>query len=638
MADTSFSNQQIEDIISEPGIDFREYDEIYDLEILQENPININSSDIFTLQKVPGLDLNIAQIIIRFREKYGHYFSPNELYSIKEIPPNTIKCILPFLTASDIKHKERNNLLTVPSALKINWRTRTSYSFHDINDSLYNKYAGSKIKSYNRFSFNYDNAEFGFITEKDAGERSYLDYWTTHLMIKNTGPFDIIILGDYRYDSGLGLILGEPYGYFKTIDAAYPVKKKERLIQPNNSSNEEDFYRGAAGSFRYNDFQFSGFYSNQFRDAIADSTSQYISSLSYTGYHRTSTEIKDKNLVHEIKWGIRSEYLFNKFFSASLLFCHSYFNKIFSNDIPYSPYGNSFNDLSISYNFQNSSMIYMNGEFAYDFNSVASINSLQIPINKDFLFICSVRNYPRNFISLSGHSLAETSGKVQNEIGFYNGFKLKTDYGTLNVYYDQFKFPFGGYRFPISNSGEELLIGYINSLTDNIDIKFNYKYENKDYIINEAEQKYVYRRLRNDLRFILRWNLWGTIDEKTIAEYNSVTIQQNHLNEQGVLLSNSISLHFSNYLDFAFSISLFKTRSYYSSVYEYDEYINGLITGRVLYGEGLKLNIYLKYQLFHNVNLSVQYSETFKPKEILINPFYSIITNNFIFQLEAGIN
>jgi len=150
MTDTLFSDQLIEDIISEPGIDFQEYDEIYDLETLRENPININIADIFTLQKVPGLDLNVAQIIIRFREEYGHFFSPNELYSIKEIPLNTIKCILPFLTTSDIKHKEKNNLLPVPPVLKVNLRTRTSYIFHDINDSLYNKYAGSKIKLYNR--------------------------------------------------------------------------------------------------------------------------------------------------------------------------------------------------------------------------------------------------------------------------------------------------------------------------------------------------------------------------------------------------------------------------------------------------------------------------------------------------------
>jgi len=181
-------------------------------------------------------------------------------------------------------------------------------------------------------------------------------------------------------------------------------------------------------------------------------------------------------------------------------------------------------------------------------------------------------------------------------------------------------------------------LGYSNSLAENINIRINYKYENKDYVLTDTDQKYVYRRLRNDLRLLIKWDLWGDIDGKTIWEYNSVKIQQNHLNEQGVLISNSISLHLNNNLNLAFSISIFKTGSYYSSVYEYDEYLNSLITGRVLYGDGLKLNINFKYQIFHNIILSAQYSETFKPKETLINPLNSIITNNIILQLETGIN
>jgi len=124
---------------------------------------------------------------------------------------------------------------------------------------------------------------------------------------------------------------------------------------------------------------------------------------------------------------------------------------------------------------------------------------------------------------------------------------------------------------------------------------------------------------------------------KTAVEYNSIRIKQNHSNEQGILLSNSVSTILCSLLNFALSVSFFKTNSYYSSVYEYEEFINGLITGRLLYGEGLKLNIFMKLQLFSNINMSAQYSETYKPKESLVNPLNSIITNNLVIQVEINL-
>lgn len=636
--DTSFSDQLVEDIIPEPGIDYQEFNEIDDLDILLNNPVNINTADINALQKIPGLDLNYSLIIIQHRDKYGQYFSPYELYSIKEIPKSIVKNILPFISIADIRNMRRDDRFTNPSVLKLNFRTRSTYNLHDNVDTIYNKYQGSKIKLYNRLSLIYNSVEFGLATGKDPGEKSYFDFWSSYLMFKKTGPFDHIILGDFRYESGLGLILGETSGYSKTMDASNPVKKKERLIQPFNSSNENGYYRGAAFSLKNNKFQMSAFYSNQFKDASTDSTSKYITNLITSGYHRTLSEINNKNRVHEIIWGIRTEYSYNKNFNASLLFCRSYFSKPFYSNIPYSVNGNRFNDLSSSYDYQPVSTIYMNGEFAYDFNSIASLNSLQISLNKDFLFFSSIRSYPRNFISLSGHSLAEQNGKVHNETGFYNGFKLTTGYGTLIVYYDQFKFPFGLSRSSVSNSGEEFLLRYSNYFSNNTNINISYKYENKDYILNDTEQVYIGRRLRNDLRLITRVSLFGSIDIKTIIEYNSIRIMQDHLNDQGILLSNSFSICPIDYIKVSCSFSLFKTASFYSSVYEYDEYISGLVTGRVLYGEGLKLNLYLRYQVFHNVYISAQYSEMFKPKEILVNPPNSIITNNIIFQLETGFN
>jgi hypothetical protein len=235
---------------------------------------------------------------------------------------------------------------------------------------------------------------------------------------------------------------------------------------------------------------------------------------------------------------------------------------------------------------------------------------------------------------MHGNSLAEQRGKVQNETGFYNGFKLLTDFGTINFYFDQFKFPFGSYRFPISNAGEEFLFSYTNTFKTDINIKTNYKYENKDYLLNQDDQKSIVRRGRNDFRVILSWNLSKEVRLKSTVEYNAIRIKEENMTEEGILLTNSIIMNLINNLKLTGDISFFRTDSFFSSVYEYDNNIGGLVRGEVLYGEGTKINLNLSYRFFKELTISAQYSEIIKPKESLINPIYSTLTDNIILQIE----
>ena len=636
--DTTFSESLIEDILPPPENDNQVYNEIENLEEIRNHPVNINKADLNALLIVPGLDLNLALNIIQYRNGYGPFFSIYELYSIKEIPKNAVKKILPFITVSEKIIQEKNIPIDNSSAASIYIKSRIENHFHDRNESLSRSYSGSNIKQFNKILLRYNNYETGFITEKDPGERSYLDFWTFHFMLSDSGPFENLIIGDYRFATGQGLIEGEPFEYSKTVDAVNPVKRKEKLIQPYNSANETGYNRGLAFSLKYRDIRLTGFYSNKYIDATPDSNTEFISSLLFSGLHRTAAELNKQNIVHEIKWGMRSEYAYSNVLRCAMFLSQTDFDKQLYSVVPYSPSGHVFKDLSFSYDFNPTSPIYITGEFAYDYNSVASINSLQIPLTKDFLCFSSIRSYPRNFISLSGYSLSEHSGKVQNELGFYNGFKLMTVYGILSVYFDQFTFPSGNNRLPVSNSGNEFLIGYSNLYFDIIDLKLNYKYEDKGYLLNDDQQTYIGRRLKNDIRFTIIWNLLKDFIYKSTIEYTSIWVVLESRKEQGILIGNSIDLSLSNNLRFAWSFSFFKTNSYLSSVYDYESYTNGLLTGRVLYGDGLKQNFLLQYKLFNNIGLSIQYNEMFKPKDSIFNPAYSILANGLIIQLDMCFN
>ena len=631
------SDQIIESLVSEPVTNYEEFNVIDYLEELQKNPININSADLTILQKIPELDINYAQLIIQHREKYGHFFSTNELFTIKGLPRYVINNIKPFITVSDpikqfVDTKPANN--SIFNFAKIFFRSRISLNLKDKDNLLYNNYPGSKLKLYNKLTLLNDQGEAGILTEKDPGEKSYYDFISFHLFLKKIGPIEKAVLGDYVFEFGQGLVLWGPFGFSKTTDAVFPIKSRENIIRPYNSTDENRFFRGIAISTKFNEFLFSFFYSSHKLDASTDSISGGITSLITSGYHRTSSELSNHNSLIETAWGGSGNYSYNNLFHLGILYCTSKFNKPLSGSLLYAPKGDRFNYFSTSYECFLIPTINLSGETAFDFNSIASLNTIQISFNKNFLFVSSIRNYPRNFNSMHGNSMAEQRGKVQNETGFYNGFKLLTDFGTINFYFDQFKFPFGSYRFPISNAGEEFLFSYTNTFNTDINIKTNYKYENKDYLLNQDDQKSIVRRGRNDFRVILSWNLSKEVRLKSTVEYNAIRIKEENMTEEGILLTNSIIMNLINNLKLTGDISFFRTDSFFSSVYEYDNNIRGLVRGEVLYGEGTKINLNLSYRLFKELTISAQYSEIIKPKESLINPIYSTLTDNIILQIE----
>ena len=629
------TDQMIENVIPEPVVNNEEYNTIDYLEELQKDPINLNTADLTTLRKIPGLDINYAQLIVQHRQKYGHYFSINELYSIKGLPKYVITNIKVFITVTDppiqiIDDKPIDN--SVFNFMRIFFRSRISANLND--KGLYKNYQGSKIKQYNKLTIQGEQYEAGILTEKDPGEKSYYDFISFHISLKKIDPIEKIILGDYICEFGQGLVLGKPYGFSKNTEASYTAKGRESNFYQYNSTDESRFFRGIVFSSIISNIQFTFFYSNHGLDASTDSISGKISSLITTGYHQTASDLSNHNSLKEIVWGGTANYIYSNSLHLGLLFSTSKFSKPFSGSSLYSIRGDRFNYFSTSYEYFLIPSINLSGETAYDTKSIASINTIQISLNRNFLFVSSIRNYPRNFNSIHGSSLAEQKNKVQNETGFYNGFKLLTDFGSINFYYDQFKFPFGSNRFPISNTGEEYLCSYTNSIKEDLNLKINYKYENKDYLLNQDDQKSIARRGRNDFRVILTWLLSKEVRLKTIINYNAIRIKDSDITEKGILLSNSIIVNMIKDLKLSGDISFFKTDSFYSSVYEYDNNIGGLVRGEVLYGEGMKLKLFFTYKILNRLTISAQYSEILKPKELLISPSNSTLKDNIVFQIE----
>jgi len=623
-----------------------EAEDLYDyVEDIITNPIDLNKADIFDLTKIPGLDNVSAEKIIKHREKFGYFYSTNELFAIRDLNKDLIEKIIPFLT-TEIKFDQEEfpdaDEYSIPfySKFKTSLRSRMSNDLQTRQGFINDRFAGSKIKTYNRLLTKFDkNYQAGLLIEKDPGEKSYTDFSSFHFQIKDIGFIDNVVIGDYTIELGQGLALWSPFGFSKGADAVFPVKKNSRFIRPYTSAAEYNFFRGAASTFQFDNFRLTGFYSNNFVDASLNEESTEIISISKTGFHRTPNEIAKKNSAQQIFYSGSLDYRTANILNIGFTYYKVKFDKPLASGSLYDLSGDNFNYLSLYYNL-NFYKFTLFGEASYDQTSVASFNGLQFAVSNNFIFTTAIRSYPRNYKNLFGFGFGERSGKTNNEIGFYSGFKLRTKIGVLNLYYDIFKFPYRTFANSLSSEGDELLIDFLTSLIRSFEIKLRYKYENKEITELIDNEDKIVRRLKQTARTELIYDAVNKIRLKTRIEYNNFLVRSANKNENGFLIFQEARLLLLKQLTVYGRIIFFHTDSFNSAVYEFENDLVGVMPNLAMYGKGVRWYFLIRYKPINLLTISAKYSETYKPDETSLssgdNRINGNLDNRFSLQLDLN--
>lgn len=643
---STITEDALNNILIEPEEEI-DNDELVDVfEDLIRNPIDINTADVIELSKLPNMDGQSAQRIIEHRNKFGYLFSPTELFAIRELDKSLIESILPFIKTSKlIEDVEQHEEIVISSESVLNkskfsLRSRLTNDIQTRDGFESGKYEGSKLKSYNRFFYNYDkNYQAGFLTEKDAGELSYTDFTSFHLQVKDIGFLQNFVAGDYILEFGQGLALWSPFGFSKGADAVFPVKKKSRYLRPYTSAAEYRFFRGAAARVMYEDFSLTAFYSNNTFDATIDSVTGEITSVGQTGFHRFESELNKKGAAKSKLIGGVLDYKFLGKMNVGVIYYNASFDKNFTSSSIYDLSGDNFNYISTYYDL-NFSKINLFGEASYDGTSVASINGIQFSASNNFIFTSSIRSYPRNYNNLYGFGFSERSGKINNEIGIYSGLKWKLAFGVLNLYYDIFKFPYRTNENSLSSEGNELLFDFVSSPIPKFEIRLRYKYENKEIteMINVEEE--IVRRLKQIIRTEFVYDLSKNFRFKTRMEYNHFFIKEAGIKEDGFLIFQDLRYAPIKNINLYGRIIFFQTDSFNSAVYEFENDLLGVMPNLAMYGKGIRWYLIAKYKLLQFLSISAKYSETYKPDETSLssgdNEIIGNVDNRISFQVDMS--
>ena len=502
----------------------------------------------------------------------------------------------------------------------IRFRNRVQQDLQTKKGFLDGSYAGSQSKIFNQLSFknfNY-NLEGNVTIEKDAGESSLTDFSSAYLKIENYKFIKEAVIGDYSLAFGQGLGMCSSTGYSKGSLAVDAVKKRNTGIKGYSSVNESQFFRGAATRLNYKDFDFSLFYSNNFYDASIDTLLNEVSSFYFDGYHRTITEQNRQNSVRERLFGGRIFYDKNDI-RLGTTYWTSGFSKPLGTDSTnrlFTFYGDKASMLSFDYDvsYKNANIY---GEFAHSqTGSIAALSSLQLNFSNLAEIVFLYRNYPENFSPVHSFGFGENNGNTQNENGIYTGLTINALKNfVINIYYDQFKFPYRTYFNPVATQGNDFLANIDWKFDKNLLFNFKYRNRNKEEsqtILDEfgrSVEKIVNRDQIN-LRIGFNYELTNTINIKTRYEYVYIGYNMYGVNNKGSMFYTDIRFIPMRGLTASARFIFFNTDSYDSRLYEYEDDIRGVMSNTSLYGQGQRWYLMLRYKLVRFFEIYGKYSET----------------------------
>ena len=284
------------------------YDELYEsLYSVYQNPIDINKADVGDFRSLLVLSEQKINAIINHRKKFGNFLSIYELQSVENLSLDDIRVILPFT--------EVKNSIGSTNFSNFTKKTTEHYLVFRADQTLEpskgyteDKYLGSRQRYYTRYRMAHaKDFSIGFVSEKDAGESNFLDYFNFHVQVQNKGIIKNLVIGDYLMQFGQGLIFSAGFAPGKGSEPVYTTRRSNLGIRPYNSVVENGSFRGIATTVKQGNFEITGMGAINKRDASTDINEEmqedYFSSILTAGYHRTESEILNKNAITESNVG-----------------------------------------------------------------------------------------------------------------------------------------------------------------------------------------------------------------------------------------------------------------------------------------------------------------------------------------------
>ncbi|MES2628890.1 MAG: helix-hairpin-helix domain-containing protein [Bacteroidota bacterium] len=552
---------------NEEGTDFQQWFD--ELEELRTKPLNLNTAGTEEIGRLILLDQTLVKNLLDYRLSNGPFSDWQELLRIEKFTPEVIELIKPYAIigmpgktlSSDIKGGRFEQITRFSKVLA------DSKGYQPQPGKLFAAYPGSAVKLFTRTKYSVPGVlSVNLVTEKDPGEtlfgsgHRYSPDHTVASVLYNPkkGPVSRIVIGDYLFSSGLGLVFNPGFGMFKSVQITQVYHPLPGL-RSYNSVNESGFFRGAAATFGRKKLSGTLLLSSNKIDATLDPKTGEITSIYSTGLHRTESELRRRKAATRQSFGGSLEYR-DRRNRITANFLHSQLLP------PVAKPGEGEYNAGISLHRQFSAGMLF-GEVAVNHEQqTAAVGGILLTLSQKVSSILIYRNYAAGYTSSFGNAFSN-SGKLQNERGWFAGMDYQLDHrNKISAYLDQYRYPGPSFYTAFPADQRDMILQWNHSKKRKLLVygRGRWQLTQRDSVVDKLEKSYS--RMKYNYRIHWEWNITKTLTIKQRAEYTTTMNKT-----QGLLVYQDIVYKpFSKIPALSGRLARFQTASYDDRIYAYE--------------------------------------------------------------------
>lgn len=598
--------------------------------------IDLNDSDADRLRSLHLLTEAQISALMDFRLATGAIQSLYELQVINGFDEDLIRRLMPILKVAEITVKPWKGLIhrmadASEAYYLLGWSgVMEPQAGYRSRDGIHAAYGGPPIRRYGRIRLS-EPGDFaaGLSFESDAGERftwkpsrySYgADFVSGFIRVREKGKMENMIIGNYRAAFGQGLITGGGFSVGKGAETVTAIRKASTGFMPYTSNMESGYFSGASFTYRLiPDLRVHAYISRVRRDGqtmLAADSLEFISSVSSSGFHRTSGEWARRKTWRESVAGFAATVKKGPV-EAGIQYQGISFSAAFRKGTAvyqiHDFQGTSQHMVGGYLNFQAGPLAFFSeaawSEYARSLGLVAGFLAVPAPMLDVSVL---ARRYDPGFQSFFGGAFSENT-QARNEEGVYIGWKFKPNRRhVFTGYIDHFRFPAPRFRCYQPSAGEEWLLRYAwapdKKTTASVQMRVEEKYRNipdpllKDFAVAPVRRRQLVLQL--DHKISDRWS--GAL------RYQTSGFEHWMKEARGYALFGELSLTAKRWKGNA-RYAVFHAPDSEVSIYAYEPDVWSAYSFPALSGQGTRLVFNSRYSVSRRMDVWFKYSLTHQP-------------------------
>lgn len=557
------------------------------LEERHAEPFNLNTVDREELLTLPFLNEEQVDSLLAYRHRHRAFQTLGELMFIPSLTYDDRRWLSLFVYAGDtirmaagLKEQLLKGHYEVETRWDVPFYRRAGFgifSSADLQKYPNRAYLGGRVAGVLRYRYRWrDNLAYGMTLQQDAGEPFTMqggdfpaDYQSFYLFYQTSSlrPFSLW-LGDYNVHIGQGLLLG--HGLFAgKLQLAGTQPKGRTLVRPHTSTDENRFFRGAAGRLALGRrCELLLFASYRHLDGRLDGDT--ITSFKTDGYHRTAADWEKRRTVDCLLAGGHVTVRKDSWHVGVGGMMARYSRTVWPPVRDYNRYylrGRNAAGFQLDYLYRGRRWM-LAGEGAADRGlHPATSHTLRLDLSCRVALTFQGRYVSPRYVAPFAETVME-AGRVQNEMGLLAGGKFsilpKTE--TL-AWVDFFRFPRTTYRAKGPSGGMDFYLQntYIPCRRLGLSLRYHFKTKEQDISgFEDMKEHSGTHRLRMQAAYAV-----GNLSLRLSADL-AVAVRQTAEPSVGKMLSGRASGKFGRRFSVSGFAAVFFTDDYASRLFAYE--------------------------------------------------------------------